>query len=76
MLGKEITLFLPNGKTEVVICSEFRIGIEKGQSAIIMRTNYKDAYVVPLSKITRYEVKYIWIFTDNPFDPPKENGII
>lgn len=62
MVGKEIMLFLNNGDREAVICIDFKIGMDAGVPALLCQVSQVKMYVVPLSKIHHWDIRYVWIF--------------
>lgn len=62
MLVKEIWLYLLTGKVEKIICTDFKIADENGESAIIMKININQVYIMKLKNITHYDVKFLWLF--------------
>lgn len=73
MLGKEVIVYRKDGLWEGIICTEFKIGMDRGVAAMMFRIPMlQQIYVIPLEKIDRFDVHHIWIF-DEGFLPPDED---
>ncbi len=70
MLGKEVKVFLKNGMTEAIACTDFKIGVDQEKAVMMFQVGPQQMYMLQLEKIDHYDVRFIWIFTDGPFLPP------
>ena len=78
MIVKQVTIFLKNGKREVIACFEYGVIKVKEKDAYAFKTGPEQVYTVPVELINldlKFIVKHMWSFPprQGPFQKPYDN---